>query len=106
MPPVLLVEACSTAYSKPLLADDATRILSILMPCTITVYKKDDGKVYVGLMNAGLMGQLFGSKVAEIMQQVAADQDRFLAFDPSQPAPELIKVTPGGGGSGPDAGGC
>ena len=33
--PVLLVEACSTTYSAPLLKDDSSRIFSILMPCTI-----------------------------------------------------------------------
>jgi uncharacterized protein (DUF302 family) len=75
--PVLLVEACATRYSKPLLADDATRLLSILMPCTITVYQNSDGKLYIGTMNAGLLGQLFGSKVAGIMSQVAADQQKF-----------------------------
>lgn len=36
VPNVLLVEACKPDYSKPILKDDRTRILSILMPCTIT----------------------------------------------------------------------
>ncbi len=107
VPPVLLVEACSTTYSRPLLADDTTRILSILMPCTISVYKKDNGKVYIGLMNAGLMGRLFGSKVGSIMSEVAADQKVFTTFDPSKPAPALIRMQPGGGGgSGSDTSGC
>ena len=105
--PVLLVEACSTDYSMPLLKDDDTRILSILMPCTITVYKKQDGKTYIGTMNAGLMGQLFGPKVAAIMSKVAQDQAKFVTFDPNTPAPKLIKVQPGGGGgAGGDIGGC
>lgn len=105
--PVLLVEACSTAYSKPLLKEDASRILSIMMPCTITVYKKEDGKVYIGLMNAGLMGRMFGPKVGEIMAQVQEDQNKFIDFDPTEPAPPLIRVRPGGGaGGGPDTGGC
>lgn len=107
VPPVLLVEACSTKYSGPILADDATRLLSILMPCTITVFKKDDGKTYVGTMNAGLMGKLFGEKVATIMAEVAKDQAAFLTFDPSTPPPPLIKIKPGGGGaSGGDTSGC
>lgn len=105
--PVLLVEACSTDYSMPLLKDDETRILSILMPCTITVYQKQDGKTYIGTMNAGLMGQLFGPKVAGIMSKVAEDQAKFVTFDPKKPAPPLIKVKPGGGGAGGnDIGGC
>jgi uncharacterized protein (DUF302 family) len=105
--PVLLVEACSTKYSGPLLKEDETRALSILMPCTITVYKKDNGKTYITLMNSGLMGKMFGSKVAEIMGEVAKDQAEFVKFDPSEPAPPLIKIRPGGGGAGgKDVGGC
>ena len=100
VPPVLLVEACSTKYSGPILKDDATRILSILMPCTITVYKKDDGKTYIGLMNAALMGRMFGPKVGEIMGMVQKDQAVFINFDSSKPAPPLIKTRPGGGGAG------
>lgn len=107
VPPVLLVEACSTAYSRPLLKEDASRILSIMMPCTITVYKKENGKTYIGLMNAGLMGKMFGSKVGEIMAQVQEDQSTFIEFDASEPAPPLIRTRPGGGGGGgPDTGGC
>ncbi len=100
--PVLLVEACSTTYSKPLLKDDETRILSILMPCTVTVYKKDNGKTYIGIMNAAMMGKLFGAKVAGIMAKVAADQQKFIKFDPKKPAPPLIRLSPGGGASGGD----
>jgi uncharacterized protein (DUF302 family) len=107
VPPVLLVEACSTKYSTPLLSEDTTRMLSILMPCTITVFKKDDGKTYVGTMNAGLMGHLFGEKVASIMSEVAADQKEFLTFDAKKPAPPLIKIRPGGvGKDGKETGGC
>lgn len=107
VPPTLLIEACSTKYSGPLLKDDNTRILSILMPCTITVYKKDDGKTYIGLMNSGLMGRMFGAKVGAIMAEVAKDQQQFVTFDPKKPAPPLIKIRPGGGGAGSAGGdGC
>ncbi|MES0327803.1 MAG: DUF302 domain-containing protein [Gammaproteobacteria bacterium] len=98
VPPVLLVEACSTKYSGPLLKVENSRIYSILMPCTITVYKNDDGSTSIGTMNAGLMGKLFG--IAEIMDEVYADQQAFIKFDPSRPAPPLIKTRPGGGGGG------
>jgi uncharacterized protein (DUF302 family) len=111
VPNVLLVEACNPDYSKPILKDDSTRILSILMPCTITIYEKEDGKVYIGLMNSGLMGRLFGPMVTEIMQKVAVDQQKFITFDPSKPAPPLISKKPGGGGGTgkgglQDLGGC
>ena len=55
--PVLLIEACSTKYSGPILKDDSVRFLSLLMPCKISVFKKNDGKVYIGYLNAGLIGR-------------------------------------------------
>lgn len=105
--PVMMIEACSTKYSGPILKEDTVRFLSILMPCKISVYKKNDGKVYIGSMNAGLMGQMFGPLVGGVMKNVAADQAKFLEFDPSKPAPAMIlpKASSGGGASG-GGGGC
>lgn len=107
--PVMMIEACSTQYSKPILKDDSIRFLSILMPCKISVYKKDDGKIYIATMNAGLIGPMFGPLVGEVMAKVAADQKKFLEFDPSKPAPRMIEGMPGaaaGGGAAGGGGGC
>jgi uncharacterized protein (DUF302 family) len=106
--PVQMIEVCSTKYSKPILKDDTVRFLSILMPCKVSVYKKNDGKVYIGTMNAGLMGKMFGPLVGEVMGQVAEDQKLFLVMDPSKPAPEMIlpTVAPAAGGAGGAGGGC
>ena len=108
--PVIMIEACSTNYSKPILKEDTVRFLSILMPCKISIYKKNDGKVYIGTMNAGLMGKMFGPLVGEIMGKVAEDQKKFLVFDPNTPAPAMIlpaaPAAGGAGGSGGGGGGC
>ena len=104
--PVLMIEACSTRYSGPILKDDALRFLSILMSCKISVYKKSDGKVYIGTMNASLIGAMFGTKVGNIMKEVAEDQQSFLKFDPKKPAPKMIEGMPGAGGGGAAAGGA
>lgn len=107
--PVLMIEACSTRYSGPILKDDSLRFLSILMPCKISVYKKSDGKVYIGTMNAALIGAMFGNKVGTIMKEVAQDQQSFLVFDATKPAPRMIEGMPGAGGGGAaagSAGGC
>lgn len=98
--PVLLIEACSTVYSGPILKMDEVRFLSLLMPCKISIYKKNDGKVYIGILNAGLIGRLFGSVVGDIMDKVVADQKKFLVMDPSKPAPALIIPKMGGEGGG------
>lgn len=106
--PVLLIEACSPEYSGPILRDDKVRFLSLLMPCKISVYKKNDGKVYIGTMNAGLVGSLFGAQVGDVMKRVVADQQKFLEMDPSKPAPPMVLPKSGGegGGGGASAGGC
>ncbi len=106
--PVMAIEACSPKYSGPILKDDKVRFLSLLMPCKISVYKKSDGKVYIGTMNAGLIGKFFGPLVAETMEGVIADQRKFLEFDATKPAPPLIlpKVGGEGGGGAAAAGGC
>jgi uncharacterized protein (DUF302 family) len=100
--PVIMVEACSTAYSKPILNEDSVRYLSILMPCKISVYKKNDGKVYIATMNAALMGKMFGPLVGDVMGKVAVDQQSFIVMDPSKPTPQIIqpKAAAGGGAAG------
>ncbi len=106
--PVMMIEACSTKYSKPILKDDTLRFLSILMPCKISIYKKNDGKVYIGTMNAGLIGKMFGPMVGETMGHVAEDQKKFLQFDPNTPAPKMIlpAAPAAAGASGGSGGGC
>ncbi len=105
--PVIMVEACSSKYSGPILNEDSVRFLSILMPCKISIYKKQDGKTYIGTMNAGLMGKMFGPLVGEVMGKVAEDQKLFLQFDPNMAPPPMIlpSAAPSGGGAG-GGGGC
>ncbi len=79
--PVRLVNLCQAEHAAKILKDDQARIVSVMMPCTIAVYEKADGRVAVCTMNAGLLGRLFGGVVAEVMAgPVAHDQQEFVAF--------------------------
>ncbi len=49
--PVQVVEICKPAYSGVMLEKNDERIVSILMPCRISVYEKEDGKTYVALLD-------------------------------------------------------
>lgn len=53
--PVQVVEICKPEYSGNMLERNHERISSILMPCRISVYEKEDGKTYVALLNMGAM---------------------------------------------------
>lgn len=79
IPPVMLINLCQADHAYNILKEDANKVLSVMMPCTISVYQKGDGKTYIGSMNAGLLGTMFGGTIAEIMgKQVAAQQQIFV----------------------------
>lgn len=84
--PVMLVDLCEPTHASRILTDDDARIVSVMMPCTISVYEKKDGKTYIGHMNAGLMGGMFGGVVAEVMGEVDGQQHEILGFA-ENPAP-------------------
>jgi len=61
------IKLCKAPYAKDILKEESSRFASSLMPCTISVWESDSGKVYISKMNTGLMGKIFGGKIAEIM---------------------------------------
>jgi uncharacterized protein (DUF302 family) len=81
LPPVRLVNLCQAHHAHAILQEDGNKIVSVMMPCTISVYEKTDGDTYVGVMNAGLLGKMFGGTVAQVMGgEVAAAQQEFISF--------------------------
>jgi len=78
--PTVLVNLCQANYAFSILKEDENKKISVFMPCTISVYEKTDGKTYIGSMNAGLLGEMFGGTVAEVMNDVASDQQSFIEF--------------------------
>ncbi len=53
--PVQVVEICKPEYSGNMLEKSDERIVSVMMPCRISVYQKEDGKTYVALLNMAAM---------------------------------------------------
>ncbi len=49
--PVEVVEICKPEYSGKMLEKNDERIVSVLMPCRISVYEKEDGKTYVAMLD-------------------------------------------------------
>lgn len=57
--PVQVIEICKPEYSGKMLEKSDERIVSVMMPCRISVYEKEDGKTYVALLNmAGMISGL------------------------------------------------
>jgi len=66
--PVQVIEICKPEYSGKMLELNDERIVSIMMPCRISVYQKEDGKTYVALLNTSAMSAGMPSTVAGAMQ--------------------------------------
>lgn len=80
--PAASFKICQADYAEEVLLDDKARFLSVMMPCSIAVYEKADGKTYISTMNAGLMGRLFGGTAQRVMGGPVAKETRaFVQFD-------------------------
>lgn len=76
-PKVTLIKLCRAEYAKSVLTTD--RYVSCLMPCTMSVWEGDDGKVYLSEMNMSLMAGLFGGNIKEVMGgRVVRDEEKML----------------------------
>ncbi len=67
--PVKVIEICKPEYSGQMLEKNHERIVSVMMPCRISVYLKDDGKTYVSLIN----GSALSSEMPENIKKVMTD---------------------------------
>ena len=70
---VRLVSLCNSNYAKKVL--DKDRYISAMMPCTISVWQGDDGKIYLTRINMKLMAKMFGGNISKIMGGVVAQQE-------------------------------
>jgi len=66
--PVKVIEICKPEYSGKMLELNDERIISVMMPCRISIYEKNNGKTYVSILNSGLMTQGVTDSVAKAIQ--------------------------------------
>jgi len=80
--PAASLKICQPDHAEEVLLDDDARFLSVMMPCSIAVYEKADGKTYISTMNAALMGRMFGGTAQRVMGgPVARETAGFVTFD-------------------------
>jgi len=73
--PVQVVEICKPEYSGRMLELSDERIVSVMMPCRISVYEKADGKTYVALLDMAGTAASLPHTVAEAIR--AANDESF-----------------------------
>jgi uncharacterized protein (DUF302 family) len=69
--PVKVIEICKPEYSGKMLELNHERIISVMMPCRISVYEKEDGLTYIGLINAGELAAGLPSNISGVMKEAS-----------------------------------
>lgn len=77
---ITVLKLCHPEIAGKMLANDDNKHISVMMPCTISVYEKQDGNTYVATMNMRLMSKVMGSEIGAILKRVAEEDAALLAF--------------------------
>ncbi|PVX52126.1 uncharacterized protein (DUF302 family) [Balneicella halophila] len=76
---VALIEICHPEHASKMINDPKSTHISVMMPCTISVYETEDKKVIIATMNIKPMSWMFGGTVKEVMGgPVYKSQKRFI----------------------------
>ncbi len=73
--PVTVIEICKPEYSGQILELNYERMISVMMPCRISVYEKTDGKTYVSLIDGGALAKNMPDNIKNVM--IAASDEIF-----------------------------
>ncbi len=76
---LVILELSSGGNTIPLLKNEATRYVAGLMPCSVSVYGMDDGRVVVSRMNAAAVAGMMEPQVGEVLKHSAARLDASIA---------------------------
>jgi uncharacterized protein (DUF302 family) len=79
--PNSVLKMCAPFAAVKILVKDEYKMLTAMMPCTLAVYQKSDGKTYVAMMNLELMGEMYGGEVLEMSQELAPQMAQMIRFD-------------------------
>ena len=62
---------CEPFAAAKMLVHDEYKLLTTMLPCTIAVYEKSNGKTYISIMNMEMLGMMYGGVIAEISKEIA-----------------------------------
>ena len=77
--PVTVIELCQPDHAAEILSEDDARVVTSMMPCRVSVYETEDGRVVVSRMNTNLVAKLFGGTVTRVMANASRDQEKILS---------------------------
>lgn len=78
IPRIRVYSLCNPAHANRLLGKDDLRFVSAMMPCRIAVFEQG-GSTRIASMNVQMLSRMFGGEIAEVMTDVAGEQQEMLA---------------------------
>jgi uncharacterized protein (DUF302 family) len=82
--PNRLLKMCEPKAAADILIHDELKKLSGMMPCTIAVYEKSDGKTYISLMNMDMLGLLFGDVIKDITDELGPQMEKMVTLQATE----------------------
>ncbi len=79
--PNRVLKMCEPKAAAKLLLKDEYKQLTAMMPCTIAVYEKSDGKTYISMMNLKVMAEMYGGDVRDMAEELGPQMETMLTFD-------------------------
>ena len=76
--PNRVLKMCEPEAAVKILLKDEYKQLTAMMPCTIAVYVKSNGKTYISMMNLQAMGMMYGGDVAKMSQELGPQMEQML----------------------------
>jgi|GEM_PF-474992 len=70
---VRLIEICNKNYSRRILGESENCFVSVMLPCTIAVYEKSDGTIWITRLRTDRLGQIWGGTIEDVMSSLVAD---------------------------------
>ncbi|EGV19471.1 DUF302 domain-containing protein [Thiocapsa marina] len=80
-----VIKICSPELASRMFADDDSKFVSVMAPCSISVYEKADGSTYLAAMDMALMSKLMGGNVGPVLADIAAEDAAILRFASGDP---------------------
>jgi len=76
-----VLKMCEPEAAARMLVHDEYKLLTTMMPCTISVYEKSNGKTYISIMNMEMLGMIYGGVIAEIAAELAPQMMEMVKLD-------------------------
>jgi uncharacterized protein (DUF302 family) len=78
--PMKVIKLCSPDLASRMFAQDDSKYVSVMAPCSVSVYEKSDGQTYLATMDMALMAKLMGGDVGPVLEDIAAEDAAIIAF--------------------------